>query len=728
MRRKVIYIILSAFTVGTFVLVYIQYNSSKSIDSLVHGDNRLLEEFAIRKNLNLIENNVISLQRNVRTMYVDKTDAPEAQMKSEINEILAAEKTLQKIDDDENTARYVDSLENAVTRKIMLCRKVVDTYLKNGSASANAVIDSNFRIWVSNDIEMAVQKIDSSRNAYITSITQAVDKSGKRAQKLNYLLTIVVLLSSVFLFWYIISIIQKLTQSEKKIKEASRIKESFMANMSHEIRTPINAILGFTALLERRNLDDQSQEYIKTIQKSGESLLTIINDILDLSKLEAGMMRIESAPFSVRALVHSIEVMFGAKVVEKSLNLQSSIDESMPDILEGDAIRLTQIFVNLIGNALKFTKEGTINIKVTGEERDGRKIKVMIVVSDTGIGIEKDKQQDIFSRFQQADDTITRHFGGTGLGLSIVSELVSLQKGTIRVESEPGSGTTFILMIPYFVADNQNENNTTLSDNLEYRGNTDFNSIRLLVAEDNEINQSLIRHLFREWKIEYDLAQNGKEAVAMVQQHKYDLVLMDIQMPEMDGYTATLEIRNILKLDIPIVAMTAHALAGEKEKCLSYGMSDYISKPMREAQLYKLITKFAEIPIKHLSKGSAQQLQGEYKCINLSYMREISGGNKDYEKIVTEQFIEVVPESLAAIETTWKNNDLVQMRQEAHNMKTTVSVMGLTEQLKPCLEELEYSDLTAESFSTQFGLLHEACIKALDEAKQFYHTFSEDEK
>ena len=261
------------------------------------------------------------------------------------------------------------------------------------------------------------------------------------------------------MFWYIINtirrqehLIHQLNISEKNEREAAQVKEKFLANMSHEIRTPMNAILGFTHLLERKELDEESKEYVETIQKSGENLLTIINDILDLSKIEAGMMRIEAAPFNIRGLLHSVETMFTDKAKEKGIELFSRIDDTMADTLTGDATRLTQILVNIIGNAIKFTSEGNIVIQITNEGIKDTVVNTGITITDTGIGIEPEKLEKIFDRFQQVDDDVTRKHGGTGLGLAIVNDLIQLQKGSIKVESEMGKGTTFHIVMPYKIA------------------------------------------------------------------------------------------------------------------------------------------------------------------------------------------------------------------------------------------------------------------------------------
>ncbi|MEJ0105502.1 MAG: response regulator [Bacteroidota bacterium] len=719
--KKVTFSILAAFITGTFILVYMEYNSTKNVTALMTGNDKLMAEFNVNVKLYDLRKNITTVESKIRGFVTTRDTANIEGLDSNITETEADLNQLKKLSDDNSSILYIDKLGELVQEELRFSHQVLDTFNYTGETAAEKLVATQHGKKLTDSIAQLIHLIDTSRKKHLASATVSINKSGEKALRFSYMLIIVVLVAAGMLFWYIIHIIQKLIQSEKKVKEVAGIKENFMANMSHEIRTPMNAILGFTALLQRQSLNDKSKEYVSTIQKSGENLLAIINDILDLSKIEAGMMQIESAPFSVRGLLHSVEMMFKSKAEEKGLQIYADIGEAVPDILEGDATRLTQILVNLIGNALKFTKKGSISIKISNRGKINNEIRLGITIGDTGIGIEKDKQEKIFERFQQAEESVTRNYGGTGLGLSIVNELVYLQKGTIHVESEAGTGTTFLIVIPYKISDEQQLDDTFLPSN-DLNLQSDFNNIRILVAEDNEINQSLIKHLFGEWGLAHDLAQNGKVAIAMLKQRKYDLVLMDIQMPEMDGYTAAQEIRETLQSDIPIIAMTAHALAGEKEKCLSYGMNDYISKPIREAKLHQLITEFTNIPIVDVATAKPSVVPGEYQYINLKYMKEISSGNVQYEKTVTEQFIEAIPEDLQMLEKKWADNHISELKQLAHNMKTTISVMGLNETLQPYLDVIEYEEFTEETFRYNFSAIKVISETAVEEAKHFYKT------
>ncbi len=727
--KRLIYYILSGFVLGTLLLIFIQYNTSKNISNLITGNEKLLNEFKVSNQLKDLEKDIITVESKIRGTVSTKDTIHIEGLEKKIQQIEGELKQLQKISDDDNSVKYIDELDYMVHEKLKISHQILDSFNAEGKIAAENIIASERGKLLTDSITATVYKIDSTRKTLLKNITTTIDKSGSKALQFSTVLIALVLMSAGALFWYIINTIRRqiilindLNISEKKEKKAAQVKENFMANMSHEIRTPLNAILGFTNLLQRKKLDVETKEYLQTIDKSGENLLNIINDILDFSKIEAGMMRIETAPFSIRTLLQSVETIFKIKVKEKHLQLYISVDESLPDMLEGDATRLTQILVNLIGNSLKFTQQGNITVHVSNAGKKNDDIITSIVVKDTGIGIEKEKINVVFERFEQADDAITRKFGGTGLGLSIVKDLVLLQHGTILAESEPGKGTSIHITIPYKIALDG------LINNIEDRSNISnfayFKNSRILVAEDNEINQSLIKHLFEEWQIEFDLVTTGKQVLEMLTLYpqKYSLILMDIQMPEMDGYTATQEIRNELKLTIPIIATTAHALAGEREKCFGYGMNEYISKPIKDTHLFGLISQFIQTNkvIDKLKGKSLKPINNVYKFIDLGYMKDVSAGNIEYEKTVTRQFIEVISLDLIDIEKAWKNNDVTILRQLVHNIKTTVSVMGLNEKLDPYLIAMEYDDLTEQSFQEHISAITFICNEALKEAKAFY--------
>ncbi|MFT3700974.1 MAG: ATP-binding protein [Agriterribacter sp.] len=726
-NKRFIYLILAAFVAGIFLLTFLQFNSSKNIDALITGNEKTLQELTVNNNLRGLERDVRSLENKVRSIIEKKDTGRIEKIETQIAEIQGSIGKLQLINDDDTSSKYVDELNVIVQQKIVLANQTLDSFYTSGKASADKLFTEENNKKLTDSIRSIIRKIDVSRQQLLTNLTEEVDKSGRQAKRWGNILIIIVLGCSIGIFWFIIDrlkhqqdLIFQLNESEKQVRESSRVKENFMANMSHEIRTPMNAILGFTNLLQQKQLDKEAKEFTGAIQKSGEGLLNIINDILDSSKIEAGMMRIESAPFNIRLLMDSVKVMFSEKIKDKNLTFGLYIKDDVPEQLTGDSMRLTQILVNLIGNAIKFTEKGSITITVENLGISNNIALTHFTIADTGIGIEQKNIDTIFDRFQQAEDSTTRRYGGTGLGLSIVKDLVLLQKGDINVKSEPGSGTTFSFTIPYHVSLSTSE--SLQQTDISVQNIPHLPPCNILVAEDNEINQSLMKHLLKSWGCTFDIVSNGKEAIEMLTLHNYDLVLMDIQMPFMDGYTTTRQIRAELNLDIPVIAMTAHALRDEKEKCIASGMNDYISKPIDATRLLELITRLIPAGENNHTVPASKVEQNNFKYIRLEYLHELSNGDKAYEKLVTGQFLEMVPEEIRLLLNYYNNNQLTPLKQTAHNMKTTVSIMGLTPALEPALDAIELTTSSPVDISGHVKLIEAVCKEALKEAKAFYQS------
>ena len=720
--KRIIFYILAAFIAGNLLVIFIQYNSAKNIRQLVGGNEKLLHELTVKSQLQELEEDILSVENKIRgtvttsdTSYIEGLEMQIARVESDLDK-------LQRISDDDSSIEYIDQLDHLVRQKLLFNNQIVDSFNVGGKATAEKIIATQRGKRLTDSILQVIQKIINIRQNLLSNITGSLDKSGKDAQRFGTLLIVLVLVTGAALFWYIINIIRNQYQlidqlhiSERKEREAAKVKENFLANMSHEIRTPMNAIIGYTRLLERRPLDKESKEYVGIIQNSGENLLTIINDILDLSKIEAGMARIEKVPFYIEELIQSVRSLFSDKATEKNIALLTEIDEDVPRMLEGDATHLTQILVNLVGNAIKFTQGGNVRINVSNKGVTDDVVQLGIMVSDTGIGIPGDKLTAIFERFQQADEAVTRNYGGSGLGLAIVKDLVMLMQGHIEVESDEGKGTSFHLELPFKVLSEIPKGQTGVSVPGKFATGS-FHHAHLLLVEDNEVNQSLLKQLFKQWQLRFDLAQNGEEAITLLRSRKYDLILMDIQMPVMDGYTATTEIRQVLNLDTPIIAMTAHALSGEREKCLGLGMNGYISKPVHEEDLFQLIQEFIPLSKPFTEKPVATRKgAGVYQYINLDYMKEISAGNIEYERAVTVQFLEALPLELQAMEQAWQQKNFDILNRVAHNMKTTISVMGLNHLLEEpldILENLNNGHVPPETIDTIISVSNMAIVEA----------------
>ncbi|UII33267.1 response regulator [Fulvivirga ulvae] len=487
---------------------------------------------------------------------------------------------------------------------------------------------------------------------------------------------------------------QELIEAKKLAEESGRVKEQFLANMSHEIRTPMNAIIGFANLLlkDKENFSIHHQKYIKAIHHAGENLLVIINDILDVSKIESGKFELESTDFNLSEVVDGVLNLFKHKAAENDIALNLTIEENVPLYLLGDPVRLNQILVNLVNNAMKFTNEGYIHVRVKELSTTDNTAMIRFSVEDTGIGIEESKLETIFDSFTQASSDTTRKYGGTGLGLTIVKNIVELQGGSIGVESEVGKGTTFFMDLPFELSDAEiiEGGSEEIMKNIDEMDH--LKDIKVLMAEDNEINQELARFIFQDLGWDLDIAENGIIALEMLLKKNYDIVLMDIQMPEMDGYQATLKIRSEFEpplSEIPVMAITAHALKSEVQKCLDAGMDGYISKPFQVDELVRKIEALLKDRQKSTEDQSRQKTQTpideepeEGPVINLSSLYALSGKNSTMVNNIINIFVKETPKVIEQIRSFYKEKDWKSLQSACHKMKSSCSVIGAVEMHK----------------------------------------------
>jgi signal transduction histidine kinase/CheY-like chemotaxis protein/HPt (histidine-containing phosphotransfer) domain-containing protein len=714
------YVVLWLFLVGILVIVFLQVISGYNINRLIQGNQRLQGEIRLQNDLRKLESNLLMVESDIRGAVISSDRSSLNNIEGRINFISSELSNLQNINKDQVQSFEIHNLQYLVNEKLSFSRKILQAFIQNGKHSAESVINSRKGQILRDSISHVITVLDNNRQAKLNQVTATNESSGRKARLWGLVVTAIALLAVILAFWYILSqgrhqqrIISLLNESDKRNREVAQMKEQFLANMSHEIRTPMNAILGFTNLLRRTQLNDNQRDYVRNIHSAGENLLALVNDILDLSKIEAGMMHLEEVRFSLNSLINSVGAMFIEKIREKQLSLNVHIEKDVPDVLQGDAVRLTQILVNLISNAVKFTHEGSITITVHNVAINESEVRVRMIISDTGIGIAPEKQEYIFERFQQADTEITRRFGGTGLGLAIVKQLVDLQQGHIDLKSVLNKGTEFTIELTYKLPDIDQLYSEALAAEVEP---VTLQRIKALIAEDNIMNQQLIAHLLKSWSIDFTIVNNGADAIEELKLNSYSIVLMDIQMPEMDGYTATEKIRKELQNDIPIIAMTAHAMTGEKEKCMALGMNDYVSKPIKETVLYNIIARHAQ----HVTDNANEQ-GGQ---INLEYLHQLSGNDPDFEKQILEQFQMQMPEELNLLKHAIQVRDHNNIRRMAHTMKSTVGYVGLSEVLSTALSEIENVEQLADDsvLEKHYNFISAKCIEALEGVKRLLKT------
>lgn len=728
-NKRFAYLIVLTFLADSILLIAVQVNSARNTKELIQNNNTLLHELTSSNHLREIDRDILGVESRIRASIATNDTTHLNGVDQKIDDVENFLDSLSKDHADAQQQKLIKRLGALAMDKKMIKETLLQRYKTLGNMDDQTSIANPRARQISNEITDITAQIYKSRRLQVADLSKKNAEMGKKAKLYDMSLLILLVISGSIIGYHIIRqfrrqhvLIKELDIAQKKASVAAQTKENFLANMSHEIRTPLTGILGFTNLLQKRPLDATSEEFVSSIQRAGENLMAIINDILDLSKIEAGMMRITPGIFSINGLINSVETLFLERAKEKGLTMYSSVDPSIPDTLTGDATRLTQILVNLIGNAIKFTHQGKINIEVFNRSQIGQDIVLEFKISDTGIGIDKEKLHEVFERFNQGEDSITRNFGGTGLGLSIVKKLILLQNGDIAVSSEQGKGTTFLFHIPYGIAKEQlHVISTDRTASLQKQLGT---PLRVLVVDDNALNQSLLNHLLLQWNISFKIVSNGLEAIEELTKETYDLILMDIQMPKMDGYAATQHIREELKLAIPIIAMTAHAMAGEREKCLSRGMNEYISKPIIEEDLLKLISTFGlkETPKKEVIIEAAPI---QFQCIDLSYMRSISGGDTTFEKTVTKQFIDHIPSNLNQLNLAYQNQDFTTVKLRAHDLKSSLAMMGLLAALQEKVNLLEMATAQQPNITQALADITDTINKAYEEATLFLQSLNQ---
>jgi len=506
----------------------------------------------------------------------------------------------------------------------------------------------------------------------------------------------------------------KAEKATRIAEDAVKAKQQFLSNMSHEIRTPMNAIIGFTRVVLKTDLTAKQKEYITAIKLSGDALIVLINDILDLAKVDLGKMVFEQNPFKLAPSISTLLHLFETKFQEKKLILITEYDSKIPEVLLGDSARLNQIILNLISNAVKFTTKGKIILRVALVNEDEKKVTIEFSIIDTGIGIENDKIEKIFENFQQASSDTSRIYGGTGLGLAIVKQLVESQGGSLKVKSKIDEGSTFSFKLSFFKTNAKVQSDAEIEEI-----NADIKNIKVLVVEDMPLNQLLMKTLLDDFGFERDIVANGKIAIEKLQTKSYDIILMDLQMPEMNGFEATDYIRNKMKSKIPIIALTADVTTVDIAKCKSVGMNDYLAKPVDERLLYSKIVGLVMKPIllenKENIKGKAE------RYVDLKFLTHRTKSNPKLMAEMISLYLEQTPPLISIMKQSFIDKDWQSLYATVHKMIPSFSIMGISTDFEEMAKKIQSYANSKEKKEEIHGLvlqLENVCTQACKELEE----------
>lgn len=519
---------------------------------------------------------------------------------------------------------------------------------------------------------------------------------------------------------FVDSDITELKEAKETAENALKIQEQFIANTSHEIRTPINGVIGMTRQLLETPLNEEQTEYLSAIKESSGNLIHVVNDILDISKIRAGKIIFEQTPFRLSELFKTLKYTLQYKIQEKNIYFKTEIHEDVPSVLVGDPFRLNQILLNLIGNAIKFTSDGGVTLSAKVNSEKGNSSVIEFSIQDTGIGIKEDQVKYIFESFAQAEKHTTRKYGGTGLGLSISKSLVEQQNGTINVRSKLNEGSTFYFSLSFEHGD-PNWTGHLIQQSQGIPADVNLKDLSILLIDDNKINQKIALFELNRWNAQTDVADNALDAYEKIKSNNYSLVLMDISMPNISGIEASNHIReemNISSEALPIIAVTASALTGEKARCLNAGMNDYMSKPFDLVTLYHKLIKWGRkvnIPYEKTVKKKIDTKDND-NIVDLSYIHELAGGNLNYVLQMVDISLEQLPTYLEELNDAFEEKNWELLSEHAHKMKSVVIYFG-GGKIHDILQDIELAKFTQEYISElpkSMELINAFCKVALE--------------
>jgi signal transduction histidine kinase/CheY-like chemotaxis protein len=674
-----------ALALGLMLLIYLaQLFTNRNVAGLQKGNRDAAITFSIQNSLQEIINIVFSLESRLTGNKIAKENL--SGIKDSLTLIGYNTSVLSKLSIDTVSKSMFEHLNNQVSELVFVSQGLVDAIGKDDKEMVQQYTDSIIALRKSDEIYNTAIKITKLLENKLQNTLIQNTLNSRNLSTYNKILALIAIAAILILATIIINrhlrqlqLIGALEKANTQVNESAFIKEQFLANMSHEIRTPLNAIIGFSGILNQSNLTTEQKQYADVIENASNQLLIIVNDVLDISKIEAGKLQIESKELNLKNILQLFEFMFGNIAREKKLIYEWGIDDDTPLDLIGDTDRLNQILSNLISNAIKFTKAGFIKINARELKRTDKKTWIQFKIEDSGTGISSDNTDRVFERFYQVTNNDGSLIKGTGLGLAIVKNLSDLMGGDVTLESQAGRGSLFYVTLPFEI--NSNPEKSKENKGYYLLKDLQFRNAKILVAEDNRINQLLLKYLLNKYGIDPVFRSNGKDVIETVQQETFDLLLMDIQMPVLNGYQ-TMERIKELNLELPVVAMTAYVMAGDKEKCLAAGMNDYISKPISEVELQQVLVKF--LAQKQHSRNKIVREDIDHFLINLA-----GGDNEMAIRILLEVKKELAVELQKFEELKFTEPEINKLKGFCHHLISTISPLGTDTPSMKCIKNIQ---------------------------------------
>ena len=663
--------ILSLTVVLLLLVLAAQFFTIRNLRSLQAGNQEAAVTFTINNRLQEIVNTAAVLEADVTRDNAGKKNI------QAITDSLAVmgynASVFASLNVDTVTRNNFTKLNTFIGKQVAVSFKIIEATEAANKALAKRYADSLITLKCGDSIYQTAINIEKGLEARLKNTFSKSTEASQKLSTLNKIFALIAIAAILILATIIVnrhrrqlSLIKALEKANDEVKKSALIKDQFLANMSHEIRTPLNAIKGFSGLLQQTTLNNEQQKFSDIIENSSNNLLNLVNDILDIAKIEAGKMTIEQREFDLVRMLQTLEAMFMNTAKEKQLDFSWQIDTNVPQYLQGDPDRIYQILVNLVSNAFKFTNKGFVKLAVASASENEKEITLQFKVQDTGIGIPLKKQDIIFERFQQAENTQENMQKGTGLGLAIVKNIAALLGGTITLTSTEAAGSVFTVLLPF--AKNVSENNPVINAVIIDNTAITFSGANVLVAEDNKVNQLLITKLLEQYGIQPMIKENGNDVLEILKTNKFDLLLLDIQMPGLDGYKTCTAIRESGNL-LPVVAMTAYVMDAEKAKCKAAGMNDYLAKPLDENELKNILLKYLAAFAKPYNKKPAD-------IETSSFLLQLAGGDKQMAAVILNQVLAEIPVEVAKLQKIIVEKNISALPGICHYLIGTISPLG----------------------------------------------------